>query len=85
LFNFTLTCGAISPGTIQLDFTENGAQRTRVLALGEEITTGAFTTRIHQRSDNSTANVTGTVFGVTAAGAATVGVNHSSTLEFVRN
>jgi hypothetical protein len=85
LFNFTLTCGAISPGTIQLDFTENGAQRIRILALGEEITTGAFTTRIHQRSDNSTANVTGSVFGVTAAGAATVGVNHSSTLEFIRN
>ncbi|HET8888716.1 MAG TPA: hypothetical protein VFQ41_07420 [Candidatus Angelobacter sp.] len=85
LFSFTLTCGPIPPGTIQLSFRENGAQRTRVLALGEEITTGNFTTRIHQRSDNSTANVTGTVFGVTATGAATVGVNHSSTLEFVRN
>jgi hypothetical protein len=85
LFSFTLTCGAIPPGTIQLSFRENGAQRTRILALGEEITTGNFTTRIHQRSDNSTANVTGTVFGVTASGAATVGVNHSSTLEFVRN
>ena len=56
-----------------------------VLALGEEITIGAFTTRIHQRSDNSSANVTGTVFGVTASGAATVGVNHSSSLEFIRN
>lgn len=85
LSTFTLSCGAITPGTIQLSFRENGAQRTRVLALGEEITTGAFTTRIHQRSDNSTANVTGTVFGVTASGAATVGVNHSSTLEFIRN
>jgi len=85
LFNFTLICGAISPGTIQLDFTENGAQRIRILALGQETTTGNFTTRVHQRSDNSSASVTGTVFGVTAAGAATVGVNHSSTLEFVRN
>lgn len=85
LFTFDLTCGPIPPGTIQLSFRENGAQRTRVLALGEEITTGAFTTRIHQRSDNSTANVTGTIFGTTAAGAATVGVNHSSTLEFIRN
>lgn len=85
LFSFTLMCGAITPGTIQLSFTENGAQRTRILALGEEITIGAFTTRIHQRSDNSTANVTGTVFGVTASGAATVGINHSSSLEFIRN
>lgn len=85
LFSFTLTCGALPAGTIQLSFTQNGAQRTRILALGEEITTGAFTTRIHQRSDNSTANVTGTVFGVTASGAATVGINHSSSLEFIRN
>jgi hypothetical protein len=85
LFSFTLTCGAITPGTIQLSFTENGAQRTRILALGEEITVGGFTTRIHQRSDNSTASVTGTVFGVTASGAATVGINHSSSLEFIRN
>lgn len=85
LATFTLNCGAITPGTIQLAFAQNGAQRTRILALGEEITTGNFTTRIHQRSDNSSANVTGTVFGVTAAGAATVGVNHSSSLEFIRN
>ena len=85
LFSFTLTCGAISPGTIQLNFTENGAQRTRILALGQETTVGNFTTRVHQRSDNSSASVTGTVFGVTAAGAATVGINHSSTLEFFKN
>jgi hypothetical protein len=85
LFSFTLTCGAIPPGTIQLNFTENGAQRTRILALGQETTVGNFTTRLHQRSDNSSANVTGTVFGVTAAGAATVGINHSSSLEFIRN
>lgn len=85
LFTFTLTCGPLPPGTIQLNFTENGAQRTRILALGQETTIGNFTTRVHQRSDNSSANVTGTVFGVTAAGAATVGINHSSSLEFIRN
>ncbi|HEY2114837.1 MAG TPA: hypothetical protein VGJ51_07090 [Candidatus Angelobacter sp.] len=85
LVSFTLTCGAIPPGTIQLNFTENGAQRTRILALGQETTVGNLTTRIHQRSDNSSANVTGTVFGVTAAGTATVGINHSSSLEFIRN
>src|SRR5215831_16616331 len=85
LSTFTLDCGPVPAGTIQLNFTQNGAQRTRVLALREEITTGNFTTRIHQRSDNSSANVTGTVFGVTAAGAATVGINHSSSMEFIRN
>ena len=85
LFSFTLTCGPLPPGTIQLSFRQNGAQRTRILALGQETTVGNFTTRIHQRSDTSSANVTGTVFGVTASGAATVGINHSSTLEFVRN
>jgi len=85
LFSFNLTCGPLPPGTIQLSFRQNGAQRTRILALGQETTVGNFTTRIHQRSDNSSASVTGTVFGVTAAGAATVGINHSSSLEFIRN
>ncbi|HKD82762.1 MAG TPA: hypothetical protein VKH81_23930 [Candidatus Angelobacter sp.] len=82
----TVTCGAGPTGTIQLNFQENGAQRTRVLALGEEITVGNFTTRIHQRSDNSTANVSGTIFGTAvSASNATVGVNHNSSLEYVRN
>lgn len=82
----TVTCGAGPTGTIQLAFRENGAQRTRVLALGEEITVGSFTTRIHQRSDNSTANVSGTIFGTTVSGSgATVGINHNSSLEFVKN
>ena len=82
----TVTCGAGPTGTIQLTFTQNGAVRTRVLALGEEITVGNFTTRIHQRSDNSTANVSGTIFGVTVTSSnATVGVNHNSSIEYDRN
>ncbi|HEU4413570.1 MAG TPA: hypothetical protein VFT65_02220 [Candidatus Angelobacter sp.] len=86
LNTLSVTCGAGPTGTMQLSFTENGAQRTRVLALGEEITVGAFTTRLHQRSDNSTANVSGTIFGTTVSGSgATVGVNHNSSLEFIRN
>jgi hypothetical protein len=86
LNTFTLTCGPGPTGTIQLSFTENDAQRTRVLALGEEITTGNTTTRIHQRSDNASANVSGTIFGMTVSGAgATVGVNHNSSLEFIKN
>jgi len=80
------TCGAGPTGTISLSFTQNGISRTRVLALGEEVTVGNFTTRIHQRSDNSSANVSGTIFGTSVSGGgATVGVNHNSSLEFVRN
>jgi len=86
LNSFSLTCGPGPTGTIQLSFSQNGAQRTRVLALGEEITTGSTTTRIHQRSDNSSANVSGTIFGATVSGpGATVGINHNSSLEFIRN
>jgi hypothetical protein len=36
--------------------------------LGEEIVIGATTLRIHQRSDNSTTTVTGTVFGTAVVG-----------------
>jgi hypothetical protein len=83
--DFSITCGPAAAGSIQLSFRENGTQRTRVLALAEEITTGATTLHIHQRSDNSTANVMGSVFGTSVMGGnAQVGVNHSSTLEFVR-
>ncbi len=79
-------CGAGPTGTISLSFTQNGISRTRVLALGEEVTVGNFTTRIHQRSDNSTANVSGSIFGLSVSGGgATVGINHNSSLEFVRN
>lgn len=80
------TCGDGPTGTISLSFAQNGISRTRVLALGEEVTVGNFTTRIHQRSDNSSANVSGTIFGTSVSGGgATVGINHNSSLEFVRN
>jgi len=80
------TCGAGPTGTISLSFTQNGISRTRVLALGEEVTVGNFTTRIHQRSDNSSANVSGTIFGTSVSGGgATVGINHNTSLEFLRN
>jgi hypothetical protein len=81
-----IICGPAAAGTIQLTFTGNGAQRTRVLALGEEVTFGNFTTRIHQRSDNNSANFSGSIFGTTVSGSnATVGINHNSSLEFIRN
>ena len=80
------TCGAGPTGSISLTFTQNGVTRTRLLALGEEVTVGNFTTRIHQRSDNASANVSGSIFGTgVSGGGATVGINHNSSLEFVRN
>jgi hypothetical protein len=80
------SCGAGPTGTISLSFTQNGITRTRVLALGEEVTVGNFTTRVHQRSDNSSANVSGTIFGTSVSGGgATVGINHNTSLEFIRN
>ncbi len=86
LITFTFTCGPGPTGSIQLAFQGNGAQRTRVLALGEEITNGPITTRIHQRSDTSTANAQGTVFGTAvSSAAATVGINHNSSIEVITN
>jgi hypothetical protein len=80
------TCGDGPTGSMSLSFTQNGATRTRVLALGEEVTVGNFTTRIHQRSDNASANVSGTIFGTSVSGGgATVGINHNSSLELVKN
>jgi hypothetical protein len=82
---FIETCGAAPTGTISLTFAETDANSTRVLVLGEEDTIGNLTTRIHQRSDNSSAKATGTIFGTAVVGGgATVGVNHSSTLEAIR-
>jgi hypothetical protein len=81
----TETCNPLTSGLIQVQFQENGAQRTQVLNFDEVITIGNTTTRIHQKSDNSTANVSGTIFGMSVSGAsATVGVNHNSTLEVIR-
>jgi hypothetical protein len=84
LIVFTFTCGAGPTGTISLTFRQTGQLSTEVL-LSQEQTVGPVTTRIHQRSDNSTATATGTVFGTSALGGnATVGINHSSTLEAIK-
>lgn len=86
-FDFTTlidTCTPLATGLIHLEFTENDAQRTRVLALGEEIVNGPVTTRIHQRSDNATANVVGSILGTDVSGSpAQVGVNHLSSIEVI--
>jgi len=77
---FIQTCVAGPAGLIQLDFRENGAQRS-IVDLKQTTYSGPVTTLLHQKSDNSTANMQGTVFGTQVTGApANVGVNHQSTL-----
>jgi hypothetical protein len=84
LITFTETCTSAPAGTISVTWKQNGAQSTQVV-MGETQTVGNLTTRTHQRSDNSTATATGTVFGTAVVGgSATVGINHSSTLEATR-
>lgn len=83
---FTETCTSAPTGLIHLEFKENGFQRTRVLNFEEEIIIGSTTSHIHQRSDSSTANVQGSLFGLPVSGtSATVGVNHNSSLEVIKN
>lgn len=82
----TETCGAGPVGVINLQFTENDFQQTTVHALQEDTTNGPITTRIHQRSDNSTANFQGTIYGTSFSGSnAQVGVNHLSSIEMISN
>ncbi len=84
---FTFTCGAGPAGVISLQFRENDAQSTVIHALQQEVRNGPVTTLTHQRSDNSTANVQGSVFGtaLVPSALATVGVNHQSSLEITHN
>jgi len=80
----TEVCSPPTNGVIQLTFTANGVQETRVIDFNEVITNGTTTTHIRQKSDNSSANVTGTIFGVSvSSNLATVGVNHDSSLEII--
>jgi hypothetical protein len=86
LGTFAETCGPVPTGLIHLAFQENGVQRTRILELDEEIINGSTTTHIHQTSDNSTANMQGSIFGVPFATTnANVGVNKDSSLEVIKN
>lgn len=75
-------------GLIRLEWRENGAQRT-IIDLRQTTFSGPVTTRVHQQSDNSTADVTGSVFGLAVSSfsnvSATVGVNHRSTLEITHD
>lgn len=82
---FITTCGPGPAGVIQLEFQENGAQRS-IVDLKQTTYSGPVTTHVHQKSDNSTANVAGTLFGTDVTGVpANVGVNHQSTLEITHD
>jgi hypothetical protein len=85
LTTFLETCGAGPSGLIQLQFQENGAQRT-IVDLKQTTFSGPVTTHLRQKSDNSTASVQGSIFGTDVTGApANVGVNHQSTLEITHD
>lgn len=85
---FNQTCGPGPLGLIHLEWRENGAQRT-IIDLKQTTFSGPVTTRLHQQSDNSTADVQGSLFGMPASGfsfvSASVGVNHQSTLEITHD
>jgi hypothetical protein len=84
--NFIITCGPGTLGTIHLEFHENGIQATRILNLVEEDITGPVTTLIHRKSDNGTADMQGSIFGVpVSSSAASVGVNFTSSVEITRH
>ena len=80
------TCGPIAPGTIHLAFHENDIQRDRLLALESFSKVGPVTIHTHQRSDSGSASVQGTILGTAVSSSnATVGVNHMSTVDFIKN
>ena len=80
----SVTCGAGTVGQISLSWRENDAVSTTTNN-HVKTTVGTVTTINNQHSDNSTANVTGTVYGTSVAGATSqVGVNHMSTIQVMR-
>jgi len=85
LTTFIETCGAGPAGPIQLQWQENDAQRS-IVDLKQTTYSGPTTTIQRQKSDNSTANVQGSIFGTDVTGApANVGVNHQSSLEITHD
>lgn len=82
--SFSFSCGAGPAGQISLNWRENDAVSTTTND-HTKTTVGPVTTITNQHSDNSTANVSGTIFGTDVSGAsAQVGVNHMSTIQVSR-
>lgn len=83
--DFSVTCGAGPLGAIQLNWKENDFQSLQTNDHHVQ-TSGPVTTRTFQKSDTSTADVTGTLYGSDVSGSfANVGINHNSTIEIIRN
>jgi hypothetical protein len=81
---FSFSCGAGPAGAISLSWRENDNISTTTNDHTKS-TVGPVTTITNQHSDNSTANVSGTIFGTDVSGAsANVGVNHMSTIQVMR-
>lgn len=86
LNELTIVCNPGTLGVIHLEFQENGVQATKILNHVEEDILGPVTTLIHNSSDNGSANVQGSLFGMpVSSSSATVGVNHSSSIEITRH
>jgi hypothetical protein len=86
LNQLTVVCTTGPLGVIHLEFHENGVQATKILNHVEADILGPVTTLIHSSSDNGSANVQGSLFGVPVSSSfATVGVNHSSSIEITRH
>jgi hypothetical protein len=82
----SVVCGPGTLGTIHLAFHENGVQATRILNMVEEDIAGPVTTLIHRHSDNGTADMQGSIFGVPiSSSSASVGVNFRSSVEITRH
>ena len=81
---FSFNCDVGPAGAISLSWRENDAVSTTTND-HTKTTVGPVTTITNQHSDNSTANVSGTIFGTDVSGAsAQVGVNHMSTIQISR-
>ena len=86
LNQLSVVCNPVTLGVIHLEFHENGVQATKILNHVEEDILGPVTTLIHSSSDNGSANAQGSIFGVpVSSSSATVGVNHSSSIEITRH
>lgn len=81
---FSFTCGAGPAGPISLSWRENDNVSTTTNDHTKS-TVGPVTTITNQHSDNSSANVSGTIFGTdVSAASANVGINHMSTIQISR-
>lgn len=76
---------AATPRLIHIDFAGNGFQSTQVIVAERVVTFGPMTVRTHEKSTTTSANASGSALGISVAtSAATISVNHSSSLEVTK-